>query len=383
MADSITPNYTLPPDAPRVMLMDGCVGGAEGGWDAALSGSRGLSLDWPRQPSSVTGAWEPLSSWALGIGRGGIKPEWLRDATHTEREEEQLGEAENLLSTHRCGNNTACRAEELQQTMQAVKPLCSLDSNSPTALASEGLPCCLHGLDFFSLMNFLTVTLCMDWDIPSLSWKKSPSLEDNLWALELTLFCPASNFLWVFSPILWQVLFLDNFWCGILSEPFSNLDCATPAGSSLRALITCTQSSNRSTRQNFSLQKLCCLLQQTMYIPVFTDFISTDSTAVSKGGWSVAPTGHFHCLFCGGARAACQPPAAWLLAVMLGCIAHPAALELRGKNEQQLGTEWGCTQDWKPPLGEMLATCYFASKDNCLVSKRDTETPVILLHFSP
>lgn len=62
MADSITPNYTLPPDAPRVMLMDGCVGGAEGGWDAALSGSRGLSLDWPLQPSSVTGAWEPLSS---------------------------------------------------------------------------------------------------------------------------------------------------------------------------------------------------------------------------------------------------------------------------------------------------------------------------------
>lgn len=30
MADSIIPNYMLPPDAPRVMLMDCCVGGVDG-----------------------------------------------------------------------------------------------------------------------------------------------------------------------------------------------------------------------------------------------------------------------------------------------------------------------------------------------------------------
>ena len=40
MADSIVPNYTLPPDAPWVMLMDCCVGGGEG----AGGGAAGMQL---------------------------------------------------------------------------------------------------------------------------------------------------------------------------------------------------------------------------------------------------------------------------------------------------------------------------------------------------
>lgn len=237
MADSITPNYTLPPDAPRVMLMDGCVGGAEGGWDAALSGSRGLSLDWPQQPSSVTGAWEPPSSWALGIGRGGIKLQRLWDATQTEREEEQLGKAANSLFTHRCGNVTARGAEELQQTAQAVKPLCSLDSNSPTALASEGLPCWLHGLDFISLMIFQTVTFCMDWDIPVMEEVTLFGGRPLGIGTDSVLSCLQFSKSLSSHPVASSVP-RCNFWCGTLSEPFSKPDCAASAGSSLRALIT-------------------------------------------------------------------------------------------------------------------------------------------------
>lgn len=147
---------------------------------------------------------------------------------------------------------------------------------------------------------------------------EEPSLEDDLWALELTLFCPASSFLRVFPPILWQVLFPGViFGVEPCQNHFQNQAVLRLLDPLSVPLSPCTPSSNRSARQDFSLQKLCCLLQQATYIPVFSDFIST---AFSKGGWqnswSVAPMVISTVLSVdGGVRAACQPLAAQLLAV--------------------------------------------------------------------
>lgn len=76
MAGSIAPNYMLPPDAPRAMLMDGCVGGAggegEGARDAApavvaeLFGLASSVLPQQRSPGA-----SQVCSWALAKGTRG------------------------------------------------------------------------------------------------------------------------------------------------------------------------------------------------------------------------------------------------------------------------------------------------------------------------
>lgn len=150
MAGSITPNYTLPPDAPWVMLMDGCVGGAggegEGAWDAApaavAEGSLWAGFVCPPSAEEPRSLPSPL----LGIGKGDTRQGGLWDTAQTEREAGAAGtDFTHLPFTRHCGNDTACRAEELPWTTRAAKPLPSLDFSPPIVLASEGLSCWLHG----------------------------------------------------------------------------------------------------------------------------------------------------------------------------------------------------------------------------------------------
>lgn len=121
-----------------------------------------------------------------------------------------------------------------------------------------------------------------------------PSLSPENWPLNLA-FCVLTINLVLLRlprPILWQVSFLDNPWCGTLSKPFAKPDSPVPAGSSLHALTRAHQDSGGSVRQGFSLQKPCCVFPTDQAYPASRDFIFIDPTAFSKDGcqtsWAVA-----------------------------------------------------------------------------------------------
>lgn len=126
MAGSIAPNYMLPPDAPRAMLMDGCVGGAGGEGEGARDAA-------PAVVAELFG----LASYILP-----------QDFTH-------------LPFPHHCRNDTACSAEELPWTTRAAKPFPSLDFGSPLVLASEGLLAAWALLHF--IKNISDSDLRCDW----------------------------------------------------------------------------------------------------------------------------------------------------------------------------------------------------------------------------
>jgi len=105
--------------------------------------------------------------------------------------------------------------------------------------------------------------------------------------------------------------------------------------------------------------------QQTMFIPVYDDFIFLDPAAISKDGGKL-PSLQFPgsllkpFLWLGIMMAAwCLP--CW---VTLPILCSP---RLRGEDERWSGTEWSFTQKWKPPPRETSVTlCFFSFKAHLL-----------------
>lgn len=124
--------------------------------------------------------------------------------------------------------------------------------------------------------------------IPQQETFQLPILCPENWPLNLAFCILFINFLFVrlLPPILWQLSFFDNLWCGTLSKAFSKLDCTVSAGPPLSVLTDALWWLRWVGEAGFLFaEAMQHLFQQATFIPVYSDFIFIAPTAFSKDGW--------------------------------------------------------------------------------------------------